>query len=245
MRLTPDALYYQLGSLVAEIPELASGPITPEIKQWILRAAVLVEMAGDLADRIQMRVATENLEGMLRERNAQTIWAIVQRTLAKAEREAPPQSQGAFIVANSAFDAFAAVRRVLRSAQADVLLVDPNAEAKTLTDVAVLAPDSIVVRLMADEANYKASLERATRRWMEQFGAARPLFVRLAPAGAVADTLILVDGATAWALGQPFGKLARLDHTTLVRMPADAAASLIAAYAARWEAAAPLLPVPL
>jgi hypothetical protein len=89
MRLTPDALYYQLGSLAAEIPELASGPITPEIKQWILRAAVLVETAGDLADRIQMRVATENLEGMLRERNAQTIWAIVQRTLAKAEREAP------------------------------------------------------------------------------------------------------------------------------------------------------------
>jgi hypothetical protein len=68
--------------------------------------------------------------------------------------------------------------------------------------------------------------------------------VRLAPAGTVADTLILVAGATAWGLGQPFGKLARLDHTTLVRMPADAASSLIAAYAARWEAAGPLLPVP-
>jgi hypothetical protein len=237
MRLTPDALYYQLGSLVAEIPELASGPITPEIKQWILRAAVLVETAGDLADRIQMRVATENLEGMLRERNAQTIWAIVQRTLAKAEREAPPQSQGAFIVANSAFDAFAAVRKVLTTARAEVLLVDPDADAKALTNCAVLAPDNVVVRLLADEANHKASLERATRRWTKQFGAERPLFVRLAAAGSVPDTLVLVDGATAWALGQPFGKLARLDHTTLVRMPADAAASLIAAYAARWEAA--------
>jgi hypothetical protein len=101
-----------------------------------------------------MRVATENLEGMLRERNAQTIWAIVQRTLVKAEREAPPQSQGAFIVANSAFDAFAAVRRVLRSAQADVLLVDPNAEAKTLTDVCVLAPDNIVAAV-GRQANHR------------------------------------------------------------------------------------------
>jgi hypothetical protein len=237
MRLTPDALYYQLGSLVAEIPELATGPITPEIKQWILRAAVLVETAGDLADRIQMRVATENLEGMLRERNAQTIWTIVQRTLAKAEREAPPQSQGAFIVANSAFDAFAAVRKVLTTARSEVLLVDPDADAKALTDCAVLAPHNVVVRLLADEANHKTSLERATRRWMEQFGAARPLFVRLAAAGSVPDTLVLVDGATAWALGQPFGKLARLDHTTLVRMPPDASSSLIAAYAARWEAA--------
>src|SRR5262249_11408871 len=116
MPLTPEALYYQLGSLIAEIPELASGPITPETSQWMLRAAVLVEIRGALADKIQMRVATENLDGMLRERNAQTIWAIVQRTLARAERNAPPQSQGAFIVANSAFDAFAAVRKVLKSA---------------------------------------------------------------------------------------------------------------------------------
>jgi hypothetical protein len=244
MPLTPEALYYQLGSLVAEIPELTSGPITPEIKQWILRAAVLVEMAGDLADKIQMRVATENLDGILRDRNAQTIWTIVQRTLAKAERGAPPQSQGAFIVANSAFDAFAAVRKVLITARAEVLLIDPDADAKALTDCAVLAPDNVVVRLLADEANHKASLERATRRWMQQFGAARPLFVRLAPAGTVPDTLVLVDGATAWALGQPFSRLAKLDHTTLARMPADAASSLIAAYAARWDAAAPLLQAP-
>jgi hypothetical protein len=184
-----------------------------------------------------MRVATENLDGILRDRNAQTIWAIARRTLAKAEREAPPQSQGSFIVANSAFDAFVAVRKVLITAQAEVLLVDPDADAKALTDCAVHAPDNVVVRLLADEANLKASLERATRRWMQQFGAARPLFVRLAAAGTIPDTLVLVDGVTAWALGRPFGKLARLDHTTLARMPADAASSLIAAYAARWDAA--------
>ena len=244
MPLTPEALYYQLGSLVAEIPELASGPMTPETDQWILRAAVLVELAGDLADKIQMRVATENLDGMLRERNAQTIWAIVQRTLARAERKAPPQSQGSFIVANSAFDAFAAVRKVLMSAQAEVLLVDPNADAKTLTDCALLAPDHVVVRLLADEANHKTSLETATQRWMKQFGSTRPLFVRLAAAGTLPDTLILVDGATAWALGQPFGKLAKLDHTTLARMPPETTGSLIAAYAALWDVAAPLRETP-
>jgi hypothetical protein len=240
MSLTPEALYYQLGSLVAETPELA-GPSTTETSRWIARAITLVELAGGLADTIQLRVATENLDGVLRARNAQTIRAIVQRALAKAELEVPPETQGAFIVANTAFDSFSAVRRVLATAQAEVLLVDPEADAKALTDFAILAPDHVVVRLLADGTNHRKSLESATRRWMQQFGSSRPLFVRLAAAGTANDPLILVDGATAWALGRSLSKLARTTYTTIVRMPAETTATLVAAYAARWEAAAPLL----
>src|SRR5882757_7421926 len=105
MSLSPEALYCQLGNLLAEIPELA-GPPTPETNQWIERAFELVELAGGLADKIQLRVATENLNGVLRARNAETIQAIVQRALAKAERSAPPQLQGAFIVAKTTLDGF-------------------------------------------------------------------------------------------------------------------------------------------
>ena len=54
-------------------------------------------------------------------------------------------------------------------------------------------------------------------------------------------TLILVDGAKAWALGQSFGQLAKVDYTIRVRIPAQAASSPIAAYAAKWDAADPLL----
>ncbi len=103
---------------------------------------------ADWRTRSRLRVATDNLDGPLRARNAQTIIAIVQRTLAKAELEAPPQSQGSFIVASNSFDAFAAVRKVLGTARADVLLVDANADAKVLTDFAVLAPGDVVVRLL-------------------------------------------------------------------------------------------------
>jgi hypothetical protein len=41
MSLSPEALYYQLGNLVAEIPELA-GPTTIETDRWIERAFELV-----------------------------------------------------------------------------------------------------------------------------------------------------------------------------------------------------------
>jgi hypothetical protein len=239
MAHTPDALYYQLGSLVAEMPDLAAPP-TVETHRWIALALELVDIAGGLADTLQLRVATENLDGILRERNAQLIRAIVQRALAKAELDVAPERQGSFIVTNSAFDTFSAARRLLGTARAEVLLVDPEGDAKALTDFAVLAPDRVAVRLLADGTQHRRSLESATRRWMQQFGDARPLFVRLSAAGTVRDTLIVVDGTAVWTLGQPLSRLARVAYTTLVRIPADRTAALISAYAARWEAASPL-----
>jgi hypothetical protein len=239
MSVTPEALYFQLGSLAVEMPELATGPITPEKDEWIARAVALVELGGGLPEKIQFAVAAGNLSGELQARNAETIATIVLSMLAKAERDAPPWLHGTFIVADNTLDAFAAVRRVLRTAKADLLLVDPDSDAKTLTDYAVLAPYNVLVGLLAHQADHKKSLESAARRWAQRFGGARPLAVRLAAAGTIHDRLIVVDRATVWALGQPFSTLTRRARTSLVRMPPHAAARTIAAYAAAWKAAQP------
>ena len=240
MSLTPEALYLQLGSLVAEMPDLTSGPITPEMNRWLGRAAALVELTGDLANTVNLKVTSQSLDGVHRARNAQTIAAIVHQALAKAELMAPASSQGAFIAAGHTFDAFAAVGKVLGTATTDVLIVDPWADEKALTDYAVLAPDKVTVRLLADQADHKKSLKPAAEHWAQQFGAARPLVVRLAPPKALHDRLILVDGTTAWTLGQSFNKLAARAHTSLVRIDPELGALKIKAYAVMWEAAGPL-----
>lgn len=234
-----EALYFQLGGLLAEMPDLGAGPITPEITQWMKRAVELVENAGGLADGIQLSVAINHLHGALRARTVQVIVSILHRALAEAELEAPPESRGAFLVAANAFDAFAAVRKVLRTAKADALLVDPNADARALTDCAVLAPESVTVRLLTDQAGHNISLMSAAHYWVRHFGR-RPLSVRLAAAGTVQDILIVIDRTTVWAMGQPFNKLAKRAHTSLVRIPPAAAAHMIATYAAIWETAEPL-----
>ena len=131
------------------------------------------------------------------------------------------------------------MRKVLRMAKTDVLLVDPNADARALTDCAVLAPESVTVRLLADKSDHNASLASAAHYWVQHFGR-RPLSVRLAAAGTVQDTLIAIDRATVWALGHSFSKLAKCTHMSLVRIPSEAAAHTIAAYAATWETAEPL-----
>ena len=104
MSLTPEALYLQLGSLVAEMPDLANGPITPEVNRWLGRAITLVEATG--ADTAALKTAVQFLAiPDVREFNAQGIAATVHAALAKAELEAPAAVQGSFIAAGHTFDA--------------------------------------------------------------------------------------------------------------------------------------------
>jgi hypothetical protein len=162
--LTPEALYLQLGSLVAQMPDLANGPITPEMNQWLGRAAALIEEAGDQASATRLQNCAQFLDSINRALNAQAIAAIVHHALAKAELKAPAAVQGTFIAAGQ-----------LGTAKTDVLMVDPYADEKALTDYAVLAPDQVSVRLLADQADYKKSLKPAAERWVQQFGQTRPL----------------------------------------------------------------------
>jgi hypothetical protein len=239
MTHTPEAIYLQLGQLVAEMPDLATGPITPEMNEWMGRAVALVELV-DRLDTIPLKVACQTLNSAIRDSNVQTIAAIVHQALAKAELNAPASVRGAFIAAGDKFDAFAAVGKVLEMANAEVLMVDPYADAKALTDYALLAKENVSVRLLSDAADYKASLRPAAQHWTHQFGALRPLEVRLAPAKALHDRLIQVDGSTVWLVGRSFKDLATRSHTSIVRMDPDSAALKIAAYTVLWQTSTPL-----
>ena len=236
MPLTPEELYLQLGSLVAEMPDLANGPITPEVNRWMGRACALVEQASDPVTTAMLQVACRNLDSALRPGNAQTIAAIVHQALAEAELNAPARVQATFIAAGHTLDAYAAVGRVLGTAKWHILMIDPYADQKAVTEYAIQAPEVVTVRLLTGKAD--PTLKPAVERWYQQFGNSRaPIEVRLAPAKALHDRLILVDGVQAWVLGQSFNRLAERAHTSLVRMPDEAAGLKIAAYLEMWQAA--------
>ena len=59
MPLTPERVYLDLGRLIAEMPELASGQITREVQGWLASASALVKSTGSFADTVQLRVACE------------------------------------------------------------------------------------------------------------------------------------------------------------------------------------------
>lgn len=240
MNLSPEALYLQLGQLVAEMPDLIAAPITQDVNQWLGRATALVSESGNLADSVAVNVAANHLTGALRETNAQTIAAIVHRALAIAEMKAPAGAKGAFIAAGSAFDAFSAVGKVLARARGDILIVDPYADGKALTDFAVQASEGISIRILAGESEHKATLNPAAQNWTRQFAGSRPLEVRLAPPKTLHDRLIILDEKEAWSLTQSLNAFATRSPATIVRVDEEIAAMKVAAYQPIWQAGKPL-----
>jgi hypothetical protein len=228
------------------MPDLANfayRTIPPETQRWLGRAAALVEETGNLADLVALRVAANNVDSPLasiKATHAQTIIAIVHRALAAAELRAPAAAQGAFIPAGNAFDAFAAVGKVLATARQDVLIVDPYMDEKALTDFAPLASEQVTVRLLADQHGHKATLKPAVSTWVKQYRSTRPLAARLAPARTLHDRLIGVDGRDVWTLTQSLNAFAARAHASIVRVDGDTAGLKIAAYETMWQAATPL-----
>ena len=141
--VTSEELYLRLGTLVEEMPDLATEPITKDVNKWLGRAVALIGMTGDTANTITLTVASQNLNTSNREQTAQTIKAVVYTALAKVELDAPAQIQGTFIAAGHTFDAFAAVSKVVRTATTNILLVDPYADERVVIDYVGLAPEKV------------------------------------------------------------------------------------------------------
>jgi hypothetical protein len=240
MLQAPEKIYLELGRLIAEVPDLASGPITPDIRRWLASATALVKSSGSLAESLQLTMACDNLDGPLRARHAETITSILQRILVKAEANAPREVRGSVLLIDEGRDAYVAMRQLLGTAASNALLVEPDAAGKLLADYALLAPDRVTVRVLADEAQYRSSLIEGVERWQQRFGDGRTLMVRLAAANTLFERLVLLDDERAWVVGAPFSQLAKRAHTTLVRMRPEEEARKIAVYAEIWNDAKPL-----
>jgi len=243
MKGDPESLYLQLGQLVAEMPALGgNGPITPEIHRWLGRAVHLVKSMGDAVDIAIITVATDGLNSILREQNAHQIMAVLHRSLAAAEANAPASARGAFIAVGASFDALQAIGKVLSTAKQDALIVDPYMDANVLTDFACTAPEGVGIRLLADSASTKQSaLEPAARRWMQQFGASRPLEVRLSEPRSLHDRLIILDRSVAWSLTQSLKDFAGRSPASVLRVANDISQMKANFYEQIWKNATGIL----
>jgi hypothetical protein len=236
-----ESLYMQLGHLVETMPDLTQERLSVDTLRWLGRAHALVYALGDTADALKIKMATDNLgNSYSRWSAAQQVAATVHRALAMAELAAPVSAQGAFIPAGNAFDAMAAVGKVLSNASRDLLIVDPYMDEKVLTDFAPLASESVAIRLLADKDGCKPTLRPAAERWSAQYREIRPLSVRLAPTRSLHDRLIIADDQDVWVLTQSLNAFAARSPASIVRSGPDTAALKVEAYRTMWKAAAPL-----
>lgn len=240
MPLDPAYLYTLIGRHIEEAPDLTEWPLPSESQRWLGRAVMLVEQTNDIADHVQLRDSINRLSSAGRRVHAQNIMLTLYRALARAEINAPNSDQGAFISTGSAFDAMVAIGKVLQSSNTDILFVDPYMDERILSDFALLAPERVKIRLLADINDRKASLGPAVHRWIKQYAEIRPLEVRLAPHRALHDRIIFVDQSDAWVLTQSFNSFAERSPASISRSNSEIAEVKIAAYRAMWEGASPI-----
>jgi hypothetical protein len=250
LKMDPQALYVQIGRLIEAMPDLAEVKLTSSTQQWFGRAYALVDASGELVAAIELKTAIATLEQNAgfdtptasgrRVGAARTVGTLLHRVLALLELQVPAAAQGAFIPAGNAFDAMAAMSKVLGGAKANLMIVDPYMDEKALTDFALLAPEGVSLCLLADRAGHKATLAPAAQRWITQYGNDRPLEVRLGLARALHDRLIIVDHAVAWDLTQSLNAFAVRAPASIIRHDGEAAVMKIEYYKDVWQAAEPI-----
>ena len=108
-------------------------------------------------DSVSFTVASDHLEGPLRQSNAQQISAIVYRALAFAEAKAPSSARGGFVGVHQDLDALQVVGTLLEEARQDVLIIDPYMDSKVFTDFGPTAPAGVSVRLLYSTATTPGS----------------------------------------------------------------------------------------
>lgn len=233
------AIYQHLGALMANAPDLRSvderSQVPSSTLAWLGKASAMAEMLKDGMDTMELRLASEAL--VRAQGGAGTparVMLVLNRLLAKAEIQAPAAAAGSFINAGAGFDALATLSKILSTVKSHVLLVDPYMDETAFTHFAVFVPEGRSIGLMGDEKTLKPGLKPAADAWIKQYGSARPVNVRAAPARSLHDRLILVDDDQAWLLTQSIAHFAARSPATIQRSDADVTAMKFAAYQELW-----------
>lgn len=235
----PVRIYNELGRLVEAMPDLEHDNESAESLMWLGRVYALVLQSGSANDNTAFREAMDALatesDGFKANRALLRLRSILYRRLAVAEMEVPAGVKGSFIPAGNSFEAMLAVGKVLGTAKSELLIIDPYMDAKALTDFGALAKEGVALKLMSDADTYKPTLKPAFERWIAQYGASRPLEVRLAPSRSLHDRLIMVDGCVVWILTQSLNAFAERAPASIVKVDDETARLKISAYGAIWQ----------
>jgi hypothetical protein len=230
--MSAEALYVQLGHLIQTMPDLtAKGPFPVEALRWLGKAQALVVDAEGVPAEYEFNHWRNQLDNYsFRPASAERIASLIYRALATVELEVPASFVGTFIPAGNTFDAMAATTKIFTLARTELLIVDPYMDEKILIEFALLAPTGIRLKLLSDAAGYKETLITAAQKWAHQYGATRPLEIRLAPARTLHDRLVVVDQTLVWSVGQSFNALAVRAPTSFVKSDPETAALKVRAY---------------
>lgn len=238
MALTAESYFAQWRSIFSDASNELKNLTPLEQQKWAGRVEALLKSRSEFIDANRFHTSFMNYSrGYLKEYSWRVLMSVICTALASAELDAPASQSGSFIPAKSPLDALVAVSKVFEEATNELLIIDPYADQKLITDFLQSSRERVQIRILSDRASLKASLKPASERWIAQYGQVRPLEVRIASERSLHDRIIVVDKTTAWLVGQSFNALADRAPSSLVRADAETASLKMTAYHAIWDTA--------
>lgn len=239
--MDPTEALHRVKALVQTEPDFraicSDSQVRPDTLQWVGQLAVLIDAMKLTKESVELGVAEGMLVSSQGSAGGSQIRAVLYKVLGHAELKAPTAAQGAFVAAGEQVDAYGAIAKILDSAQARLLIVDPYLDATLVTDFLAAARVGVVLQVLADEGAVKDTLVPAAERWIAQYGSDRPLAVRLAAKRTLHDRLIVVDNKEVWSLTQSIKDFAKRSHAAALKVDEETGALKVAAYCDAWDTA--------
>jgi hypothetical protein len=207
---SPEQLLALLAVVIKEAPQFEyEAKLTDQEIRWLGRADALLDASGSLPAIVSFRTARQNLGTYAHSR--EDLLIPLHDAYSKIELTVPMSFQGAFIPGGETWNGYAALVKIFQRDCDSILVVDPYLDATIYTELAphISAKNSLTC-LAAKRPEYHAGLLAAAAKWTgDPVSNCRRVEVRYAPAGALHDRLIIVDGSEVWLISQSLKDIAK------------------------------------
>lgn len=228
-----------LAEAIRTAPEFKYGdPTSAEDQQWLGRTHAILRAVGDVQAIARFESARMDLGYMRFERPK--LMMPLYDIYAHLELHSPASSQGAFIPPGEAFNGYAALVGIVKSARKDLLVVDPYVDATLFTEIAPVVPEGVKLRCLTSRQS-AGELVAASGKWISTGRQAkRPVTVRLAAPRSLHDRHIIVDGAEVWNISQSIKNIAERSAASVTKDRTDLANAKVAYLEEAWDSSEPL-----
>lgn len=239
--LPPEQLLALLEAAISDAPEFPyNGKLTDTDIRWLGRADALLDASGGVAALISFRTARQSLGTYTHNRD--NLLIPLHDAYSRMELRVPAALQGAFIPGGDTWNGYAALVKIFQRDCDDLLIVDPYLNSAIYTDLAPHAVARKGIRCLASQRpeSHPGMLASATKWSADAISQNHPVEIRYAPANALHDRLIVVDGSEVWLVSQSLKDIARRSPASVSRAEAEIGKMKVQHYEDLWEQSSPL-----
>ena len=157
MTRSPEEFIAFLADIIRTAPLFRDGAsLTTDEQRWLGKAFALFHAVGNTHAAGAFTNARHCIASPIFDQSKLLI--PLHDANAMLELEAPTSSHGAFIPPSEAFNGYAAIVSILKSAEKEALLIDPYVDAVLLPEIVPVIPEGVMLRCLTSGQHSARSL---------------------------------------------------------------------------------------